>query len=129
MVLALSRKSSNRTKYSNNTWFRFADPNTSLIFVHGLLSSADSCWRSSKGIYWPELIAADKDFREVSIFLGGYHTSVNSGKYDIAQCVAEFVRALKLSVAGYSAPISSRNIIFICHSLGGVVVRRMLEEH
>lgn len=129
MVLALSRKSGNRTKYSNNTWFRLSDPYTSLIFVHGLLSSSDSCWRSSEGIFWPELIAADKDFLEASIFLGGYHTSVNSGKYDIAQCVAELVRALKLTIARYSAPISSRNIVFICHSLGGVVVRRMLEEH
>lgn len=116
------------TKYTNNCWHTNGDANTVYIFIHGLYSDSERCWRNSNGTFWPDLIKNDEVFDNPSIFLAGYFTEFNSGSYDIAQCAKEVLEAITLRRNSSSAPIDASNIVFICHSMGGVVCRHILEK-
>jgi len=48
----------------NGEWLREPKNGTAVVFVHGVLSSADHCWPSAdhcwqnaNGAYWPSLLA------------------------------------------------------------------------
>jgi len=65
-----------------------------------------------------------------SIFLGGYYTSMVSGDYSIRDCSKELFGAInREDELGRRAPSSFRNIVFVCHSLGGIVTRYLLESN
>jgi len=117
--------------WDNNTWFHYQESSdTVVVFIHGLLSNSDSCWRNeATKAYWPDLLRSDSHFAHANIFLGGYHTATNSEKYDIAQCAREFFAALNTSFQSRTSPIQHKNILFIAHSLGGIVCRRVIEEN
>lgn len=61
--------------------------------------------------------------------MAAYHTAITSNQYDIAQCVKEVLQGMKLPQKQRNPPLAFKNIVFICHSLGGVVCRRLLEEN
>jgi hypothetical protein len=60
--------------------------------------------------------------------LGGYYTAVDAGPYQIADCAQELFAALVRPGEKNRAALARRSIVFLCHSLGGVVVRYMLES-
>jgi hypothetical protein len=68
-------------------WVRSAEGDTSVVFVHGILSTAEKCWRHHNGTYWPELLAQDKDLNNVSIYLFTYRSDVFSGSYRLGDAV------------------------------------------
>lgn len=113
----------------NNTWFHHdTTSDVVVVFVHGFFSSADVCWKAKSGKFWPELVRDDSRIPAVSIFLGGYYTAFDSGAYSVRDCAIELLGALKrVDGSGRSPPLASRTIIFVCHSLGGIVVRYMLD--
>lgn len=121
----------NESAPDNNSWyFHNTSSDTTIIFIHGFLSNSETCWRSKSGKYWPDLVRDDTVFNRASIFLAGYHTSYDSEDYGIQDCAQEVIRALEREYkSGLPSPISSGNILFICHSLGGVVARYVLEAH
>lgn len=111
----------------NNTWYSIGNPEITYIFIHGLMSDSEKCWTNDNGTFWPDLIKAKPEFGNGSIFLSGYHTDINSGIYDIRQCAMEALQFLKLKRADGLRPIDSQNLVFICHSLGGIICRHILE--
>lgn len=114
----------------NNTWHVFDNTtDTAFVFVHGFFSNSKSCWTNTKNnMFWPDLITQDSRIPKTSIFLGGYFTDADSGAYGVRECSGELFDALRrTSQNGESAPLSFKKIVFICHSLGGIVVRYMLE--
>lgn len=115
----------------NNTWHYYnPESDITIIFVHGFLSDSESCWTSKSGKYWPDLVQLDLRFENPSIFLAGYHTALDSEDYKLRDCAGELIRALERAHAdGRPPPILSQNILFVCHSLGGIVARYVLETH
>lgn len=119
----------------NNIWFKYDESDSALIFIHGIFSCSRTSWLNTNRIlfaspsYWPQIVADDGRFANLSIFLGGYYTSVVSGNYGIRDCVDELLSGLKQKGDMHAAPIERDNIIFVCHSLGGVVARSLLERH
>jgi hypothetical protein len=114
----------------NNLWYRQSDSNTVLIFVHGVLSDSRSCWLSaadSSGTYWPRLVAEDSRFGGDGIYLGGYYTAVDAGRYEIRNAADELLGAL--SRGGRSSVLARDRLIFVCHSTGGIVVRYILTNN
>lgn len=118
----------------NNRWYAY-DPRlpTAIVFVHGILSDARTCWthaaEDGSSVYWPDLILADERFG-ASIFLGGYYTAVDSGIYEIANAARDLYEALRrVDEAGREPVLSRDNILFVCHSTGGIVLRYMLDHY
>lgn len=111
-------------------WFRYSNSETVIVFLHGLFSNSEKCWTEESGTYWPELISEDVRFDNISLYVAEYYTDVDSRDYGIQECVKE-VRALisRIDEQGREPPINKRNIIFLCHSAGGVVARYLLESH
>jgi hypothetical protein len=117
-------------KADNNTWrgsYRGTD--TVIVFVHGVLSSALACWHNKEaGVYWPDMVVKDRAFKSSSVFLGGYYTAFDSTDFGLDDCAEYLFAALarKDSKEGVPAVIEHSRIIFVCHSLGGIVTRYML---
>jgi pimeloyl-ACP methyl ester carboxylesterase len=91
---------------------------TVVVFVHGILSSGESAWGRPS---WPELLAAEPELKNVGIFIFSYQTGLWSSTYGIADVADELREHLRLSNL-----LSMRKIVFVCHSMGGIAVRRFL---
>jgi pimeloyl-ACP methyl ester carboxylesterase len=90
-----------------------------VVFVHGILSSGETAWGSPS---WPELLKAEPELMHAGIFVFTYRTSLSSRTYSIADA-ADALREAFFSIDGlWKVP----NIVFVCHSMGGIVVRRFL---
>lgn len=88
-------------KEKNNKWYVSNTSDAALVFVHGVLSDSESCWSYKKDEprlhrYWPQMVKNDNDFGNVSIFLGGYYTDIDSGPYEIRDCANELFQGLKV---------------------------------
>jgi hypothetical protein len=113
---------------ANNSWVVYRSSGTVFAFVHGVQSSAKECWFNPKtGAFWPELVQHDGIFAEASIFLGGYYTQVDAGEYGMRDCAKELLEGLARGASGHPAVLEHERLVFVCHSLGGIVVRYMLE--
>jgi len=112
-----------------NSWHRFIDDSdTVIVFVHGYFSDPTTCWTSEDGTFWPDLIEEDARIPQCSVFIAGYHTTASSGDYGVQDCAIELIGALRrVSATGHKAPLTKQRIIFVCHSLGGIVIRYVLD--
>jgi tetratricopeptide (TPR) repeat protein len=112
--------------YVNNTWVVKNNSPTVFIFVHGILSSSESCWFNKKArTYWPDLVAHDQMLCTPSVFVSGYTADLGSGIIDTYDAAEQVM--LHLRDAGQpGAPLQKPKMVFVCHSQGGIVVRQML---
>src|SRR6266571_1122287 len=104
-------------------WIREPKGATAVVFVHGILSTGDTCWRHEEGGYWPELLKNEPGLEALGIYVFTYQTGIFSGSYrlgDVVDALKEHMRLDGLFECG--------RIIFICHSMGGIVVRKFLVE-
>lgn len=90
-----------------------------IVFVHGILGDGDSTWTDGKA-YWPELLKSDPTFNSSDIFVYSYPTTFWAS-LSIDE-LAENIR-LQLDVDHVS---DHRRIIFLTHSMGGLVTRVFL---
>ena len=114
----------------NNFWHVHNGGDTVVVFVHGIFSDSRGCWsydEEGQSVYWPDLVRADARFGSPSIYMAGYYTAIDAGDFPIEQCSREVLEALQRpDVSGLPPPVSKSNILFVCHSTGGIVVRDML---
>jgi hypothetical protein len=62
--------------------------------------------------------------------LGGFYTAIDAGKYDISDCAKELFNGLTVPDSQlHRTPLEQKRIVFICHSIGGIVVRYMLTRY
>lgn len=119
-------------KDENNFWYRAGTGLVTVVFVHGILSDTRSCWHTNSqdsGAFWPDILAADSRFERLDIFLGGYYTDVDSGDYDVQQCSLELLSALRTRSENGTSVMDRQAVIFVCHSLGGIIVRHLLVNY
>lgn len=111
-------------------WYEVNKSKTVIVFIHGLFSDSDKCWRSGCNVFWPDLILNDKRISKPSVFLAEFYTGSGSNDYGIGECAKEVhSQLLRLDDLGNSPPISKENIIFLTHSTGGIVARYILESY
>ncbi len=107
---------------------------TVFVFLHGINSDSRSCWLHAdplpeRRVFWPDLVRNDSRLGHPSIYMAGYLTNPEAGRYGIADCAQEVLHALEAPDAGGWPPvIASPRIAFICHSTGGIVARYMIER-
>ena len=95
----------------------------SAVFVHGILSSGETCWRHDNGSYWPELLKEEPELGSLGIYVFTYRTGICSGSYRLGDIVDALKEHMRLD-----GVLESNQIIFVCHSMGGIVVRKYIVE-
>ncbi|OGT82916.1 MAG: hypothetical protein A3H91_12215 [Gammaproteobacteria bacterium RIFCSPLOWO2_02_FULL_61_13] len=112
-----------------NDWCIQRKSEIAIIFVHGIISDNRSAWlhKSDEGsAYWPTLVSEDPDFRDASIFLAGYYSGVAAADYGISDAARDLFE--DLSRTSKPSVMGKKHIIFVAHSLGGIVIRYMLDQ-
>lgn len=101
------------------------DRTADVIFVHGLDGDALSTWRAEgkQENFWPRWLG--DDFPDVGVWSLGYAVSSSAWKGNsmpLADRATNTLDQLELDGIGH------RPVIFICHSLGGLLVKQMLRH-
>src|SRR4051812_41019747 len=107
-------------KERNGEWIIEPKRDTAIVFVHGLLSSGESCWRSDSA-YWPELVSTEEQLSGIGVYVFSYETSLFSGSYSAGDAIESLHAHLELDQI-----LKLKNVIFVCHSMGGIIVRQLL---
>eukprot|EP00963_Diacronema_lutheri_P014131 scaffold2858_cov659-Pavlova_lutheri.AAC.102 len=102
-----------------------------IVFVHGLRGGAFNTWRTAHGVAggarrdtcWPWLLLS-KDMPQARILAVNYATTLSNWGGRYSRPLAEIAHDLlpKLIEAG----VGQRPVIFVAHSMGGLVVKDML---
>src|SRR3712207_132643 len=100
-------------------WLRLPKAETSIIFVHGILSSGETCWRHPNGNSWSEILLDESDLESCGIYIFTYQTSIFSGSYRISDIVDALKEHMRLDNVS-----NANRLVFVCHSMGGIVVRK-----
>ena len=87
------------------TWIRRPTGETTVVFIHGVLSSGEA-WRHENGTYWPKLLAEDRRAKTVGVYVFEYQTGFFSGTYRLGDVVDALENHLRLD-----AVIASKRIV------------------
>jgi triacylglycerol esterase/lipase EstA (alpha/beta hydrolase family) len=93
---------------------------TVIVFVHGIFGDGLTTWTSANKSYWPELLTKDQTFDRADIFVYSYPTSLWAKL--TPDELAENMRA----VLAVNRIPQYQKIIFLSHSMGGLVTRAYL---
>ncbi|KAF2431050.1 hypothetical protein EJ08DRAFT_660211 [Tothia fuscella] len=108
-----------------------ASPIGDLIFVHGLGGTAWKtwCWNRDRQNFWPVWLADEDVLPSFRIFTYGYNSNFKGAGTNLN--IHDFAKGLLLQMLTFSgeagqgkAPIGSGKIIFVVHSMGGLVVKK-----
>ena len=94
-----------------------------IVFVHGLHGSRES-WRASNGAYWPDMIRTDPRFSYSDVEVAEYPTPASNGKMSSVQLADILWTHLRQDHVW-----EHREVVFVAHSLGGILVEEMLLKH
>jgi hypothetical protein len=97
-------------------------PEFDVVFVHGLSSSADSAWKNSNGDLWPLWLKATVTNSRVLLLnypAPSLFTNRHSGVtiQERARNLADFLPTIG---------IGNRPTVFVCHSLGGILIKEII---
>lgn len=104
-------------------WVRKSSGGVTAIFVHGFMSSGEKCWRNENGVFWPDLLRDEPGMSAIGIYVFTYQTGVFSGSYRVSDIVDALSEHMELDEV-----FDSNRLIFVCHSMGGIVVRKFIVE-
>jgi pimeloyl-ACP methyl ester carboxylesterase len=94
-----------------------------VVFVHGVLSAGETCWLAPNGAFWPRLVAEDPVMDSVGVYLYSYRTGFFTGTYRLGDVVDDLKERMHLDGVD-----RCRTIVFVAHSMGGIVVRKLVVE-
>ncbi|KAF2745974.1 hypothetical protein M011DRAFT_405378, partial [Sporormia fimetaria CBS 119925] len=101
---------------------------SSIVFVHGLTGNRETTWCYEKKLLWPRDLL-HKEFPNVRVLTFGYDAEV-IGFLNMAgrNSVRDHGKSLAQDLAGRRTRTDSRDrpLIFVAHSLGGLVVEQSL---
>ncbi|OBT77285.1 hypothetical protein VF21_03407 [Pseudogymnoascus sp. 05NY08] len=110
------------------------DPAGDIIFVHGLGGSALRTWSWKRDVanFWPTWLRDEDGLSSFRIFSFGYNANFQGAATNLN--TIDFAKDLLFSMLSFSGrprdgsegslPIGSRPIIFVAHSMGGLVVKK-----
>lgn len=87
------------------------------------MSDGETCWRHQNGTYWPDLLSKQAALEGIGIYEFTYHTDFFSGSYNLGNIVDALKECMHLD--GFNRV---RKIVFVAHSMGGIVVRRYIVQ-
>ncbi|KAJ5155542.1 hypothetical protein N7492_008345 [Penicillium capsulatum] len=106
------------------------DPTVDIVFVHGLNGHPRDSWTSKSGCFWPvDLLPDVLASQRPRILVYGYNANVTAFTDGASRdSIVSHAETLASSLAANRnlRDCANRPIIFVCHSLGGLVVKRAL---
>ena len=110
---------------ADGEWGDAASPMT-IVFVHGILGDSVRTFGESADKGWPALLAADGAIAggSLRVLSVGYE----SGPLGRASNVNEIATRLRLKLSDRNIFDRNKKVVFIAHSMGGLVVKRMLVQ-
>lgn len=106
-------------------------PNIDIVAVHGLGGNSYSTWRHSSGNLWLRELAKSSKLHSTRIMTFGYNATAFIRPFSKSSTGRTFTFAEillnDLSDARSSRTEKSRPIIFIGHSLGGIVIKTVYQ--
>ncbi|KXG54529.1 uncharacterized protein PGRI_076730 [Penicillium griseofulvum] len=103
-------------------------PNADLdiIFVHGLTGNREKTWTHENGTLWPQDLLA-KDLPKARIMTFGYDIDIfNFTSMNFSDRLYDHSQSLAYAIVSHRVDCSTRPILFIAHSLGGLVCQQSL---
>lgn len=92
-----------------------------IVFVNGIFGDAISTWKNSNGQYWPELVALDPAFGGADVYVHSFQSPNISTAQQIDELAGRFEDVLLAEKL-----LDYKEIVFVVHSMGGLVTRAMM---
>ncbi|KAG5922967.1 hypothetical protein E4U42_005083 [Claviceps africana] len=119
-------------RYETSAVYTHPDAKVDIVLVHGLNGDPEKTWTASNGTFWPsDLLPPALKGAQANILTYGYNADVYSRKNDRsasnnfihqhAQTLVTNLTMFRKSEGTFRNPI-----IWVCHSLGGILVKRAL---
>ncbi|KAI9759833.1 MAG: hypothetical protein M4579_002040 [Chaenotheca gracillima] len=108
------------------------NPQVDIVFVHGLNGHPKDTWTAKNGVFWPaELLPKTLNAVNARILVYGYNADVYAfgGKSATRDYIHEHAQTLvtTLDAERFNEDATERPIIWVAHSLGGILVKRALD--
>ncbi|OHW99541.1 LipA and NB-ARC domain-containing protein, partial [Colletotrichum incanum] len=123
------------SRYEITAVFTHPDAIVDVVLVHGLNGDPEKTWtsRDGKGVFWPaDLLPQSLGKTRANVLVYGYnadvYTTSKSHKSASDNFISQHAQTLVTNLTLYrkSERTSSNPIIFVAHSLGGLLVKRAL---
>ncbi|OQD71730.1 hypothetical protein PENPOL_c001G08493 [Penicillium polonicum] len=97
-----------------------------IVFVHGLTGNREKTWTHENGTLWPRDLLS-KDLSTARIMTFGYDVDIFSfTSITFSDRLYDHSQSLAFAIVSQRIDCSSRPILFIAHSLGGLVCQQAL---
>ncbi|KAJ8129059.1 hypothetical protein O1611_g4574 [Lasiodiplodia mahajangana] len=120
------------SRYETSAVFTHPDAKVDIILVHGLNGDPEKTWTAKNGVFWPaDLLPTSLREARANILVYGYNADVYSKKHGATPSdnfIYMHAQTLVTSLTHYRKDelTFSNPIIWVCHSLGGILVKRAL---
>ncbi|MDR4470346.1 MAG: hypothetical protein MRJ68_18950 [Nitrospira sp.] len=95
-----------------------------IVFVHGVFGDPSLTWTNQSGVSWPDLVEQDKQFQHFRVATYRYESLYLQRTSSINEIAVRMLRQLE----DEGVFEKYKEIYFIAHSMGGLVVKRVLVD-
>ncbi|KAJ9148554.1 LipA and NB-ARC domain-containing protein [Pleurostoma richardsiae] len=120
-------------RYECTAVYTHPNAKSDIVLVHGLNGDPQRTWTAQNGVFWPADLLPDslKD-AHANVLVYGYNGDVYSTRNDRSASdnyIHHHAQTLVTTLTLYrkSEESTRKPIIWVCHSLGGILVKRALE--
>src|SRR5216684_697129 len=111
-----------RASHAQSFYQRRGNRDRVIVFIHGIFGSPSETWSCSRDISWPHLLEGDPKFDSFDIYVVGYDAPYVGNHMTIDEIVLNLKS--RFDVDGIFS--GHREVVFVAHSVGGLVVQRFL---
>lgn len=111
---------------SQSHYIRRQNADTVIVFVHGIFGGSVGTWTNPDSrAYWPQMLADDPAFQSPDVYVYAYSSPYVGHSY----AVDELIENMRLILSNGEVFQKHKKVVFICHSMGGIVVRGFLKRY
>jgi len=119
-------------RYEFTAVYRHPEAKADIVLVHGLNGDPQRTWTAKNGVFWPaDLLPISLKNEHANVLVYGYNADVYSTRKDRSPSdnfVHQHAQSLIASLTQFrkSEGMERNAIIWVAHSLGGIVTKRAL---